>query len=239
MSSEYEKENPYQTPDAVTPDLRLESQDSLPDEFKPFQTIWFHPRRTIRQLIATNPNYHVYTLVCIEGIGQSLDRASGNNSGDTISMLAILMIALVFGPIGGLFSLFFGSVLIRWAGKLQGGQATFQEIRTAMAWGAVPAVVSILIWGPDLLLFGSEMFTELTPRMDAQPSLWTIFFAFRAVEISLGVWSLFLICNTLAEVQGFRSAWRGFFNLILAGMIVLVPIILVAFVLLSMMPFAA
>ena len=55
MSSEYEKENPYQTPDTVTPDLGLESQDSLPDEFKPFQTIWFHPRRTIRQLLATNP----------------------------------------------------------------------------------------------------------------------------------------------------------------------------------------
>ena len=108
MSSEYEKENPYQTPDAVAPHLGLEAQDSLPDEFKPFQTIWFHPRRTIRQLLATNPNYHVYTLVCIEGIGQSLDRASANNSGDTISMLAILMIALVFGPLGGLFSLFLG-----------------------------------------------------------------------------------------------------------------------------------
>ena len=75
MSSENEKENPYQTPDAVAPHLGLESQNSLPDEFSPFQSIWFrHPRRTIRQLIATNPNYHVYTLVCIEGIGQSLDR---------------------------------------------------------------------------------------------------------------------------------------------------------------------
>ena len=48
--------------------------------------------------------------------------------------------------------------------------------------------------------------------MDAQPGLWTIFFAFQAVEVSRGDWSFFLICNTLAEVQGFRSAWRGFFQ---------------------------
>lgn len=55
------------------------------------------PRRTIRPLLATNPNCHFDTLVRISRIGKSLDRVSASNSGDTISMLVILMIVLVFG----------------------------------------------------------------------------------------------------------------------------------------------
>ena len=37
--------------------------------------------------------------------------------------------------------------------------------------------------------------------------------AFSWFEIVLGVWSLVLACNAIAEVQSYRSAWRGFGNI--------------------------
>jgi hypothetical protein len=40
-----------------------------------------------------------------------------------------------------------------------------------------------------------------------------------------------LLCNTIAEVQGFRSAWFGLFNLILAGVVIVVAVLDIVLVL--------
>jgi hypothetical protein len=38
-----------------------------------------------------------------------------------------------------------------------------------------------------------------------------------------------LLCNSVAEVQRFRSAWRGLGNIILAGAVVIIPLVAVVF----------
>jgi hypothetical protein len=47
------------------------------------------------------------------------------------------------------------------------------------------------------------------------------------VEVVLGVWSVVLLCQTIAEVQGFRSAWKGLGNVLLAGLVIGVPLAVV------------
>lgn len=71
------------------------------------------------------------------------------------------------------------------------------------------------------------MFTEASPRLDAQPWLWIPLLGSAAVETVLGVWSFVLFCKTIAEVQGFRSAWRGLGNIMLGGLLVLVPLFVI------------
>jgi hypothetical protein len=44
-------------------------------------------------------------------------------------------------------------------------------------------------------------------------------------EIVLTVWSIVLLCHTIAEVQGFPSAWRGFGNVCLAGAVIVLPLL--------------
>jgi hypothetical protein len=68
------------------------------------------------------------------------------------------------------------------------------------------------------------------PRLEAQPWLLIPFFAIGFTEFVLGVWSFVLLCNTVAEVQGFRSAWRGLGNLLLSGIVVIVPVIVLALI---------
>ena len=89
----------------------------------------------------------------------------------------------------------------------------------------MPLVFALPLWIPQLLLFGSDMFTAEMPSIDAQPLLIIPFFAIGFIELVLGVWSIVLLCNTIAEVQGYHSAWRGLGNIILAGAVLIVPLL--------------
>lgn len=198
----------------------------------PFLTIWTSPRATVRKIVAENPSFHVTLLACLAGVGEALDRASTRDAGDKMPIIAIIGIACVLGPLAGLVSLWISSHLLCWAGRRMGGTGTPEHLKTAVAWAAVPAVLTLPLWIPELLLFGSDMFTSETPRLDSKPLLWIFFLVFAAVEVVLSIWSFVLLCHTVAEVQGFRSAWRGFGNVLLAGAVIIVSLFLVIFALL-------
>jgi hypothetical protein len=195
----------------------------------PFITIWISPRSTVRRIVAENPDLHVTMLVCLAGVGQTLDRASMRNAGDKLPMTAIIGAACIIGPLVGLLSLWISSHLLRWTGRWIGGTGNRQHIKTAIAWAAVPLVVALPLWVPSLLLFGSDVFTEETPRLDAEPLLLIPFIAIAVAEAVMAIWSLVVLCHTIAEVQGFRSAWSGFGNLLLAGAVIIVPLLLLVF----------
>jgi hypothetical protein len=225
-----ERANPYETPLSLSDEsTTVASGEVLVQELKPFRTIWTRPRDTVRRIIAVNPELHVVLLICLAGIGQTLDRASMRNAGDKMPMAAIIGVACVFGPLGGLFSLWVGSHLIRLSGNWIGGVGNREQIKTAIAWASVPSVFALPLWIPQIVLFGSDMFTAQTPRLDAQPNLWIPFLAITLAEIVLAVWAYVMLCNTIAEVQGFRSAWSGLGNIILAGAIIIVPLLAVVF----------
>ncbi len=194
----------------------------------PFKTIWLAPRQTVRRIVDFNPALHVVALIAIVGINKSLDRASGKYMGDKLPFPAILAAALLIGPLGGFFCMWVYSHLIRLSGRLLGGIASREQIKAAMAWATVPTLVVTVLWIPKLLLFGDELFRRETPRMDE--STWAIgaLIGFAGVELVLGVWTVVLMCNTVAEVQGYRSAWRGLGNMTLAGASIVVPIALIA-----------
>jgi hypothetical protein len=151
------------------------------------------------------------------------------DAGDKMPIPVIIGLACVLGPLGGLLSLWISSLLLRWTGKWIGGTANREHLMTAIAWAAVPAVFALPLWIPELLLFGSDLFTKETHRLDAQPLLWIPFLAFAVLEMVLGIWSFVLLCHTVAEVQGFRSAWRGLGNVFLAGAVLIVPLTLLVF----------
>lgn len=222
--------NPYASPLSLSAESKaVAGEQDLARELKPFRTIWIAPRDTVRRIVAVDPGLHVVLLVCLAGIGQTLDRASVRNAGDNIPMAAIIGVACVLGPLGGLLSMWVGSHLIRLSGQWIGGAGNREHIKTAIAWAAVPSVFALPLWIPQILLLGSDMFTEETPRLDAQPMLLIPFIAVALAEMVLSVWSFVLLCNTIAEVQGFRSAWRGLGNIILAGAVLFIPLLAVVF----------
>jgi len=222
--------NPYAAPLSLSATPTSADDDVFAaEDFKPFKTIWTRPRATIRSIVAADPALHVNLLASLGGIGQVLDRASMRNAGDALPMWGILAVACVVGPLVGLVGLWISSHLIRFSGVWLGGAGLREQIKAAVAWSSVPTVFALALWIPQILLLGSEMFTTETPRLEAQPWLWFLIVAIALTELVLGVWSFVLLCKTVAEVQGYRSAWRGLGNLVLAGMLLFVPLFVILF----------
>ncbi len=66
----------------------------------------------------------------------------------------------------------------------------------ALAWSMVPIAWSLLLWIPELLIFGTELFSHSAPSVAASPLL---FLSFKVAEAVLGCWALVLLLKSLAR----------------------------------------
>ena len=204
--------------------LQLTYTDSLPvpsSHRSPFLTIWRHPRETVRWIVAENPSLHVIWLACLAGVGDLLSRDFARDTGDrsTVAIIVAILGACIRGPVWGLLCLWIFSHLIRWTGGLIGGKATREHLKAAMAWALVPLVCGVPLWIP--LVVYSYIFSEDAPSAAAQPVLLVVaLLAIFLVEVILAVWTIVLLCQTVAEVQGFRSGWRALANIVMAMSVV-------------------
>jgi len=193
--------------------------------FNPWLSMWSQPRATIRHIIDTDPTRDVIALAAVAGILQSLDRAAMNSVGDSLSLPAVFAIALFVGPLSGILGLYLLGFLLRITGRWIGGTGTPEGLRAAIAWANVPYLWLSLLWIPELLLFGSELFTTATPRMDESTTLTMLFLIFAAVQLVLGIWIMIVFLMSVGEAQGF-SAWRALGNALLAVLLMLAPLVL-------------
>ena len=193
----------------------------------PWFSMWLHPRQTIRQIVSTNPDRLVVLLAAVGGIAEALTNAASDSKGDDISLQAILLTALFGGPIMGIVGLWLGGLLLRWTGGWLGGQADTRSVRTALAWANVPLIWSLLLWGPALLFFGAELFTTATPAIDASSMFAGLYLVFTLGIGVVSLWALVAFFHALGEVQGF-SAWKALGNSILAGLVVAIPLLVLA-----------
>ena len=193
----------------------------------PWFSMWVHPRRTIRQIVATNPDRLVLILAAVGGIVQALANAESKSTGDKESLTSILLISLILGPIGGIVGLWVGGSLLHWTGGWIGGQAGSRRVRTALAWSQVPSIWGLLLWIPAILLFGAELFMKATPIIDASSLLSALYLVFSIGTAVIGVWSCVVFLHSLGEVQGF-SAWKALLNSLLAMLVVAIPLIVLA-----------
>jgi hypothetical protein len=136
--------------------------------------MWTRPRATIAQIVQRDPTHMVLVLAAIAGFGQALDRASMRSAGDTLGLPTIFVAAAVAGPVDGLVTLYLGSLLLRLTGSWIGGKASGEQIRAAMAWSGVPLIWALLLWIPELAIFGTELFTTATPRMDENAGIFGV-----------------------------------------------------------------
>jgi hypothetical protein len=167
-------------------------------------------------------------LTALAGFSTGLDNASIGSMGDTFDLVTIFGIVAIVGAIGGIIGLYIGAGLLRWVGMWIGGAASSMNIRAAMAWSNVPIIWALLLWIPELFLFGRELFTSDTPKIDASESLTYSFIGFGVIEVLVSIWALIIFLKCLGEVQGF-SAWKALGNTLLAGLAVIVLFVITLF----------
>ena len=202
-------------------------QQSPPQTLNPWFSMWTKPRATIQQIVDTDSERMVLVITAIFGVTYSLNRAMLKGFGDKYEWAWIVLFSIILGPIGAIFKLYLMGFLISWTGRWIGGKATAKTIRIATAWSCVPVIWSLLNWVIGLMLFRQELFTTETPGADAYLFLWFAYLAFCLTEVIIATWTVVIYFKSLGQVQGF-SAWKAVLNFMLAGMIILVPIMILA-----------
>ena len=197
--------------------------NDVADSISPFFSIWIEPRATIRRLVDSDPTRNVLALAAIgPAINSLISQWSAVINGTTHpSVLWPLWVAFsvaIQAAFGILFLYIFGAVF-RWSGNLLGGTATGVDVRAALAWSQVPAIVAEII-----LLFalfaGVPMPKMLPGRL---PLIDPAFYKVMVVEGVLGIWGFIISLKCVGEVHRF-SAWRAFAAILIPPIIVLVVV---------------
>ena len=195
--------------------------NDVADSISPFFSIWIEPRATIRRLVDSDPTRNVLALAAIgPAINSLISQWSAVINGTAHpSVLWPLWVAFsvaIQAAFGILFLYIFAAVF-RWSGSLLGGTATGVEVRAALAWSQVPAIVAEII-----LLFalfaGVPMPKMLPGRL---PLIDPAFYKVMVVEGVLGIWGFIISLKCIGEVHRF-SAWRAFLAILIPPIIVLV-----------------
>lgn len=193
-----------------------------------FTKIFTSPRMVFRYLENKNYDKFVRPLLILGGISNALDRAVSKNLGDSLSLFAILGIAIVAGALLGWISYYLYSALISWTGKWLNGKADTDSIVRMFAHAMIPTILAFLLLIPQLAFFGKGIFQSYFD-IHSQGTLYTaIYFGTVFLEVALGVWTMVIFTIGVSEIQEF-SILKAIANIILPLIIILVPIFLVIF----------
>jgi hypothetical protein len=198
--------------------------------FNPFLSIWTQPRRTIRHIVATDPNLYVVPLVYVSAFFQALEQASDRGLGDTITVPGVFLLAALVSFIA-IPVLNVGARFARWTGSMVGGTGSREAVRAAIAWSTVPSTAwACALWPVQLALFGPALFGESPPQLDGiGPQV-----AVMVLGAVFSVWSSVVALKCFAEVHGISTGRAVAAGLVgVAVVVVPVVVILAAIVLIA------
>ncbi|MFD1396360.1 Yip1 family protein [Kroppenstedtia eburnea] len=180
----------------------------------PLKTIWLETRETIEERIEAGSRSQTILLIALFGISWMIGQAYLKDSGNDIPVFRIVVYALIVGPFVGAFFWFVISGLTYLTGRMFGGDASWRDLRTAVAWATIPYSATLLLWIPRILLFGQELFSEHTPHMDSSLLLLLLATVFEVVDLVMTVWFFIVLSKSIGTAHRI-SAWKGFFAFII------------------------
>jgi len=191
--------------------------------FNPWFTLWTKPRASMRAILDADPKRMVVLLAALGGIGGALDMASLWNLGERFSVPAIILTSLGAGSAIGIVMLYVSGALLSWTGTWLNGRATPVDARSAVAWSTVPQIWALLLWIPELALFGRGLFVSDISDLFGRPVLLIVYLLFIIIELIIVVWAIIVYIKCLAEAQRF-SAWKALVNALIVFCILAVPV---------------
>ncbi|HAK59408.1 MAG TPA: YIP1 family protein [Nitrospiraceae bacterium] len=194
-----------------------------PYTLNPWFTLWTKPRASMRAILDADPKRMVVLLAALGGIGRALDMASLWDLGEWFSVPAILVTSLCAGSAMGIVMLYISGLLLSWTGTWLKGRATPVDARSAVAWSTVPEIWALLLWIPELVLFGADLFVSDMSDLFGRPALLIVYLLFIVIELIIVVWAIIMYLKCLAEAQRF-SVWRALANALIVFCILTVPV---------------
>jgi len=180
------------------PSISVSNQTS--DECIPMLSIWFHPRRTAREILNDSSYLWVPALAIMYGITSTMSSFFINGAGELLSLANLVKTCLIFGTISSLLSLYYISFLLSISSWILGGQTGFLGINKVFAWSCIPTLFTGAIIFGLLPLMGPELMsstgTDNSILMYTQLTLMVI-------AVITYIWALVVFWGAFAEAQDF------------------------------------
>lgn len=189
----------------------------------PWLSIWFHPRETIRQLLANESREQVLILAVLYGVGSLFQKTATLAISKGYQLHYILVGCFIVGALLGVFQLYIYSWLLRWTGSLIQGRATAEQVRVVYAWSLVPSVCAVLLW---MMVYTSFVLILHSGHSTGVP-IAKVLRSVAWVPLAAWIWSLMILANGLAEAHQF-SLGKGYRALFLGILITTAAILILA-----------
>jgi hypothetical protein len=195
----------------------------------PLTSIWFNPRETIKSADASDSATLRFFLLWGWGAAYAYDRTSSSAVIASWPFVAQLIFPACVGIIGGFFYFYPVGFVVDVTNSWFGGKALSRQIRRALILGGIPKAASLLGYAALAVVFRREMF--VADSLADMPLIRSTFYYLMVFGIfSLSIWSMITMACALAEVQGYRSAWKAYLHIVVAfllvGAVLLIPLIL-------------
>jgi Yip1 domain len=174
------------------------------DVIRPLKDVWLRPRRVFRELADKPLGVTDYALAALLGIGNSLALYRPDAAGTHVSLGALLMNSLIFGPVGIASMYLFASIYTR-LGFRAGGKSSRASTFHVLAYGGVPVVAAVGVWVVAIALIGDSAFlASPAAELDGFQSV------IRQLEIVaylfLALWSVVLQVMGFSELLAISNA---------------------------------
>lgn len=194
------------------------------NEINPFTGIWLRTRETVRFVIERKSAKFIILLIVLTGFASGLIGFMNTRSADREPWAAILQ-ALITGPIGSAFGYFIGAAILILVGRMFKGTANYPEMFKALVTAQIPQIwllPLLIIWA----LASPETF--FADRMDVEGD--PIVVIMSIVMGIVSVWTFVIVCKAVGEAHGV-SSWKGFFIVLIPGVIITIFVLIIVFVL--------
>jgi hypothetical protein len=208
--------------------INTENQQELSDK-EIFMEIWTSPRKVFKFINDNHYDKYVNGLLFFAGISSAFDRASLKNSGDNLSLIAILALCIIVGGLLGWISYYIYAALLSWTGKWINGEGDTKSILRIISYAMTPAIIALIFLIPQIGIYRNEMFKSDGDISSAGIVANIFVYSSMILEFILGIWTIVFCVVGVSEVQKL-SIGKSIVNLILPLLVFAIPIIIIVLI---------
>jgi hypothetical protein len=174
----------------------------------PLKDVWLKPRRVFRELASHPVGLTDYLLAAAQGVATSMAVYRTQFAGTHASAADVLQSSLLFGPIGGVVSLYLFAAIYGRLGARAGGTSKRNQVFHVLAYGGVPVAASLVLWALTAFIVGEAAIIDTpvaTPGADVDGFVAFVLRLQFAVYILLLLWSVVLQVMGFSEIQGLTT----------------------------------
>lgn len=169
------------------------------EPIRPLKDVWLRPRRVFRELATRPIGAADYILAAAQGMASSVMVYRTQLSGSGATAGEVVVASLVFGPLGGVISMYLFAAIYGRIGRRVGGQSARNQVFHVLAYGGIPVAASLILWVFAVVLFGEVAIVE-KPAVEVDGFVAFVLRAQVAAYMLLALWSIVL------QVMGFSES---------------------------------